>query len=83
MEVIPRGYGIAWYSPWSMRAYCMRVPFNRIIGAFRNWWLEIRRPCEDDPVMNVYNYAHSIGYSAGKEAGMRLVFETLTDKRRG
>lgn len=53
-ERFPRGYGVAWCDPRSNHAYCLPVPLNRVAGAFRAWWLEWRRPAEDDPIMKAY-----------------------------
>lgn len=76
LETIPEGYGVAWYSIWSMRAFCMRIPFNRILGSFRAFYLEFQRPCEDDPVLLAYRKGSSEGevrgYRRGYEIGLRL-----------
>ena len=68
-EFLPRGYGIAWYLPYSARAYCLPIPLNSIAGAFRAWWLQLRRPCADDPIANAYADGHSIGFSEGSKHG--------------
>lgn len=65
----PLGYGAAWASPYSNRVFCMRVPFNRIVGAFRAWFLEWRRPCPDDPIMLARQVGYDEGYQRGKDAG--------------
>lgn len=54
MDVIPPHYGIAYLDPVSMRAFCLPVPLNKFVGAFRAWWLEWRRPVEDDPIVKAY-----------------------------
>lgn len=83
---LPRGYGVAWYLPHSMRAYCLPVPLNRIAGACRAWYLDWRRPCKDDPIMVAYQLGESKGfqraYDAGYNAALRfaktLIREELT-----
>lgn len=66
---LPKGYGAAWWLPFSQSAYCLPIPFNRIVGAFRNWYLEWRRPCEDDPIAIAYDYAFSKGKAQGRREG--------------
>ena len=70
METIPRGYGVAWYSPWSCRAFCMRVPLNRLVGGFRAWYLSWRRPCDKDPVIAAFNEGYYTGLSDGIQQGV-------------
>lgn len=66
---IPKGYGVVWLSPWSIRAFCLPVPVNYIAGAFRAWYLDWRRPCEDDPIMAAYDKGRSDGFTSGERRG--------------
>lgn len=66
---LPRGYGIAWWLPYSDRAYCLPVPLNRIAGTFRAWYLDWRRPCEDDPIAAAFTYGESTGFQRGIDHG--------------
>lgn len=81
-EILPRGYGVAWYSPWTNQAYCLPIPLNRIAGGFRAWWFQLRRPCEDDPVYACARYNYERGYQAGLDRGVergmraaKIIFE--------
>lgn len=53
-EMLPRGYGVAWYVPWNHQVVCLPIPFNKIVGAFRAWYVEWHRPCENDPLKEIY-----------------------------
>jgi hypothetical protein len=65
----PRGYGLAWWLPDVEVGYCLPIPLNRIIGAFRAWWLEWRRPCSDDPIVKAFEDGRRIGWEAGRKHG--------------
>lgn len=72
MDVLPKGYGVAWCSPYSSYAFCMRVPFNRIVGAFRAWYLDWRRPVEGDPIMTAFTYGKNLGFKEGHDHGYEI-----------
>lgn len=69
--LLPRGFGVAWTLPYSHAFYCLPVPFNRIVGSFRNWYLAWRLPCEDDPINLAYMYGESQGFKAGNDHGYK------------
>ena len=60
-ESLPRWYGIAWWLPNEHAAYCLPVPLNRLVGAFRNWWLTWRLPVENDPILQAYQDGERAG----------------------
>lgn len=66
---MPKGYGIAWWLPYSDRAYCLPIPLNLIAGAFRAWYLAWRRPCEDDPIMAAFQAGKAKGFQDGVSHG--------------
>jgi len=37
--MIPKGYGIAYYEPWSDRTVCYPIPLNIIISLARRIWV--------------------------------------------
>ncbi len=82
MDRVPRGYGVAWLSPWSARVFCVRVPFNRIAGWLRARYFTVIRPA-DDWIMNAIRVAHEKGYQrgldAGREQGMRQTVSLFRD----
>ncbi len=67
---LPRGYGVAWPLPYSMRYYCLPVPLNLIFGGFRDFWLRVRRPVSQDPIDEAWRQGYGRGFSAGQENGM-------------
>ena len=69
-EQLPFGYGIAWALPHTCRYYCLPVPLNRIIGGFRAFWLQVRRPVEHDPIDDAYRAGYGKGVGNGHETGM-------------
>lgn len=77
LSQLPKGYGVAWHSAGSFHAYCLPVPLNRIAGAFRAWYLDWRRPVEDDPVLQAYTYGHARGYNEGRTAGYQQAFSHI------
>jgi hypothetical protein len=68
-QMLPCGYGVAWWLPFSDCAYCLPIPLNRVVGAFRAWWLQWRRPCDDDPIPIAYHHGHGLGYQEGERHG--------------
>jgi hypothetical protein len=81
-ESLPKGYGVAWYLPYSDAAYCLPVPLNRIVGAFRAWWLEWRLPAEDDPITAAYAYGLSKGREQGRREGEASTHRLYAEIRR-
>ena len=81
--VLPAWYGVAWRCIYTNRAYCLPIPLNKIAGSFRNWWIALRRPCEDDPILDAYRYGRSQGFEAGCKYGelrtARLVKQWLKE----
>jgi len=73
---IPRGYGVAWVLPQAQALCCLPIPLNRVAGSVRNWWLRWRRPCENDPVQEMFQHGYWIGYQRGRADG-----ETATYRR--
>lgn len=69
MDVRPTGYGIAWFDPLSMRAFCVRFPFNRVVSAFRAWYLAWHRPVDDDPILAAFAEGEHRGFLRGERAG--------------
>lgn len=69
MDMLPKGYGVAWFAIYSAQAFCLPVPFNRIVGSFRAWYLDWRRPCEDDPVLLAHQQGRELGWRDGERYG--------------
>ena len=41
-NIMPRGYGVAWFSPVSPHAICYPVPLNVILGLLRRTYIYLR-----------------------------------------
>lgn len=67
---LPRGYGIAWWLPLTQCAYCLPIPLNKIVGSFRNWYIEWSKPAANDSIMAAYNHGRHRGYQSGYDAGL-------------
>ena len=65
---LPRGFGVAWYLPYSCSFYCLPVPLNRIVAFLRNGYIRLTRAGEDE-IAGVYHYANNKGFQAGVEYG--------------
>lgn len=68
-ELLPKGYGVAWYLPDRMVALVLPIPLNKIAGAFRAWYLEWRRPVENDPIVDAFRKGVERGIQSGVERG--------------
>lgn len=68
-EALPLHYGVAWYDPMARRAWCLPVPCHRLVGRVRAWYLRLRQPIEDDPVLLAYQYGETEGFRRGDKAG--------------
>ena len=85
-ELYPRGYGVAWLDPVGYRAYCLPIPFNRVAGCLRAWYLSLKHPSETDPVLNAFQAGVSVAdarlralnrdleeaYRTGFQAGLEM-----------
>lgn len=69
LAIMPKGYGVAWVDMRSFRCYCLPVPLNRIAGAFHAWYLEWRRPVENDPLIAAYRKGYGDGQKSGEQYG--------------
>ena len=70
-ERAPWYLGYAWYLPYSDRTLFLPMPVNWIASWSRTMWIRCRRIRLRDDMRNLYQYARSRGYKAGREDGMR------------
>lgn len=90
METIPSGYGVAWYSPWSARAFCVRAPFHRIAGRVRSAYHAYHRWMKTpaaDWVIEAVRVAGEKGYQRGLDdgrvSGIRTMKAIMFPKEQG
>lgn len=77
---IPRGYGLAWYLPYSAQLYVMPIPFNWIAGWCRLLSLRLQKG-PDDPIAqnygNGYRKGYAEGYGEGRQSGIRSAVDIV------
>ena len=61
--MLPRFYGIAWWTFYQRRAVCMPVPFNMVARVLRDGWQYMLAPSMVP--MNPRD-AYNAGYAAGR-----------------
>ena len=76
-EVIPRGYGVAWYEPALFYRICYPIPINLVIHAVReaHWQIirRLKRPfgMRERWLRQVFRKGYALGYTEGRAAGER------------
>lgn len=66
-EVLPKGYGIAYYEGMNQRYVAYPVPINHLVRVARDlwYWLVKYRPSKIDKILaEEFNRGHSVGYSS-------------------
>jgi hypothetical protein len=79
MDVLPRGYAVAWVQPWRMTAVVLPFGLHAIASMLRSWWLAGRVWYRPDIEAQAYERGRAAGHSAA-EAEFQYVKADITQK---
>jgi hypothetical protein len=65
--LLPRGYGLAWYSPTHRAAVCAPVPLNVVLAWLRRVYADVAAKASPDLLERTYDR----GYTDGRDAEQR------------
>lgn len=53
-DIVPHGWGVAWWTPYDMTAVCFPIPFNLLFGAARCCYIWLREQHFDSAIEQAY-----------------------------
>lgn len=74
MEMMPRGYAVAWWLEHERRALCLPIGVHAIVSWLRARWISLKVWHDASLVERAYMRGYRAGQSGGAEAGRREGF---------
>ncbi len=78
--MIPKMYGVAWFSYTSFTVVCYPIPLNWVLGGLRKSWFLIAQGPRWKHEQEIWNVAYEHGFKAGKVSSEAKAAEDLIMK---